>query len=99
MCLAKRYRVTTIREAVDCPARIWPVTVFESLRAAEAVAILKALGVAVPQVPNTLRHAALRDLFATLDPAALHVEMVRTLKRTRDQIGRASCRERVCQYV
>ncbi|MFM2279973.1 MAG: hypothetical protein RLZZ444_2204 [Pseudomonadota bacterium] len=84
MCLSKRYRITTIREAVDCPARICPVTVFESLRAAEAVAILKALGVAVPQVPNTLRHAALRDLFATLDPAALHVEMVRTLKRTRD---------------
>jgi len=26
----------------------------------------------------------MRDLFATLDPAALHVEMVRTLKRTRD---------------
>lgn len=38
----------------------------------------------VPQVPNTLRHAALRDLFAALDPAALHVEMVRTLKRTRN---------------
>jgi hypothetical protein len=84
MCLSKRYRITTIREAVDCPARICPVTVFESLRAAEAVAILKALGVAVPQVPNTQRHAALRNLFATLDPAALHVEMVRTLKRTRD---------------
>lgn len=84
MCLSKRYRITTVREAVDCPARICPVTVFESLRTPEAVAILKVLGVAVPQVPNTLRHAALRDLFATLDPATLHVEMVRTLKRTRD---------------
>lgn len=84
MCLSKRYRITTVREAVDCPARICPVTVFESLRTDEAVAILKGLGVAVQQVPNTLRHAALRDLFATLDPTALHVEMVRTLKRTRD---------------
>jgi hypothetical protein len=84
MCLSKRYRITTVREAVDCPARICPVTVFESLRSAEAVAILKGLGVVVQQVPNTLRHAALRDLFAALDPAALHVEMVRTLKRTRD---------------
>lgn len=84
MCLSKRYRITTVREAVDCPARICPVTVFESLRTDEAVAILKGLGVGVQQVPNTLRHAALRDLFATLDPAALHVEMVRTLKRTRD---------------
>lgn len=84
MCLSKRYRISTVREAVDCPARICPVTVFESLRTAEAAAILKAMGVAVPQVPNTQRHAVLRHLFATLDPAALHVEMVRTLKRTRN---------------
>lgn len=84
MCLSRRYRITTVREAVDCPDRICPVTVFESLRIAEAATILKALGVSVPQVPNTQRHAALRDLFATLEPAALHVEMVRTLKRTRD---------------
>jgi hypothetical protein len=84
MCLSKRYQISTVREADDCPARICPVTVFESLRSAEAAAILKALGIAVPQVPNTQRHAASRDLFATLDPVALHVEMVRTLKRTRD---------------
>ena len=42
------------------------------------------MGVTVPEVPNTQRHAALRELFATLEPVALHVEMVRTLKRTRD---------------
>jgi hypothetical protein len=84
MCLSTRYRITTVREAADCPARICPITVFESLRTAEAVSILRAMRVAVPQVPNTQRHAAMRDLFATLDPAALHVEMVRTLKRTRD---------------
>ena len=84
MCLSKRYRISTVREAVDCPARICPMTVFESLRVGEAAAILKAMAVAVPQVPNTQRHSALRELFATLDPAALHVEMVRTLKRTRD---------------
>lgn len=84
MCLSKRYRITTVREAVDCPARICPVTVFESLRMAEGMAILKAMGVMVPEVPNTKRHAAMRDLFAKLDPVALHVEMVRTLKRTRD---------------
>jgi hypothetical protein len=60
------------------------MTVFESLRMAEGAAILRAMGVTVPQVSNTRRHAAMRDLFATLDPVALHVEMVRTLKRTRD---------------
>lgn len=84
MCLSKRYQITTVRKAVDCPARICPVTVFESLRMAEGVAILRAMGVTVPHVPNTQRHAAMCDLFAALDPVALHVEMVRTLKRTRD---------------
>lgn len=84
MCLSKRYQITTVRDAIDCPARVCPVTVFESLRTGEATAILKAMGVTVPQVPNTQRHAVMRDLFAALDPAALHVEMVRTLKRTRD---------------
>ena len=84
MCLSSRYRITTVREAVDCPARICPLTVLESLRTGEGAAILGALGVTVPQVPNTQRHAAMCDLFAALDPAALHFEMVRTLKRTRN---------------
>lgn len=84
MCLSKRYQIQTVREAIDRPERICPVTVFESLRAVEASAILKALGIAVPQVPNTQRHAALRELFAGLDPTAVHFEMVRTLKCTRD---------------
>lgn len=84
MCLSKRYQITTVREAFDCPERICPVTVFESLRIAEGAAILRAMGIAVPRVPNTQRHAAMRDLFASLDPSALHAEMVRTLKRTRD---------------
>lgn len=84
MCLSKRYRISTVREAVNCPGRICPVTVLESLRADEAIAILKALGVKVPRVPNTLRHALLRDLFSELEPTSLHAEMVRTLRRTRD---------------
>lgn len=84
MCLSKRYRISSVREARDYPERICPVTVFESLRMAEAVTILKALGVPVPLVPNTQRHVVLRELFAALDPATLHAQMVRTLKRTRN---------------
>lgn len=84
LCLSKRYRISCIREARDCPERLCPTTVFESLRAPEAIAILEVLGVPVPQVPNTQRHAVLRELFSSLEPAALHVQMVRTLKRTRD---------------
>lgn len=82
--LSRRGRISTVREAADCPERVCPVTVFESLRTAEAEAILKALAISVPKLPNTKRHAAFRALFAQLDPAALHMEMVRTLKRTRN---------------
>ncbi len=84
MCLSKRYQITTVREPADSPERICPVAVFESLRMAEGIAILRAMGVAVPEVPNTQKHTAMRDLFARLDPVLLHAEMVRTLKRTRD---------------
>ena len=84
MMLASRYRITTVREAEDRPDRIRPAAVFESLRAAEAAAILKSLNIAVPAVPNTQRHAAMRDLFEGLNPTVVHRSMVSTLKRTRD---------------
>lgn len=84
MCLSKRHQITTIREGLECPARICPETVFESLRIAECVTILQAMGVTVPEVPNTQRHSEMRALFARLDPVTLHAEMVQTLKRSRD---------------
>ena len=84
MFLSKRYQITQVREAVDRSARICPVTVFDSLRMAEGVAILQAFGVKVPAIPNTQKHAAMRALFSKLDPVALHAEMVRTLKQTRN---------------
>ncbi len=84
MCLSQRYQISSVRDAIDCPERICPFTVFESLRLAEAAAILKSFDVAVPLVPNTQRHAVLRELFGTLEPSALHIQMVRTLKRTRN---------------
>lgn len=84
MMLAARYRIKKVREAADRPDRICPATVFESLRAAEAVAILKRLKVEAPDVPNTQRHAAMRAVFAQLDATAVHGAMVTVLKRTRD---------------
>jgi uncharacterized protein CbrC (UPF0167 family) len=84
MMLSSRYQISTVREAEDRPDRICPATVFESLRSSEAAAILRSMGVAVPDVPNTQRHAVMRDLFDAQDPAAVHVAMVKTLKRTRD---------------
>ncbi len=84
MCLSKRYRISTVRKAQDCSARICPATVFESLRMAEGTTILRAMGERVPDVPNTQKHVAVRDLFTKLDPHALHLEMVRTLKQSRN---------------
>lgn len=84
LCLSKKYRISTEREALDNPAQICPTTVFESLRAVEATAILRKLGAKIPQVPNTQRHSALRALFIELDPTSLHIEMVRTLKSSRN---------------
>lgn len=84
MCLTKRYQIKTIREAKNSPERVCPRTVFESLRITESIEILEHLGVKVPDVPNTQRHAVLRELFSELDPATLHFEMVKTLKRTRE---------------
>lgn len=84
MMLSSRYQISTVREAEDRPDRICPATVFESLRSSEAATILKSMGVAVPDVPNTQRHAVMRDLFDAQDPSAVHVAMVKTLKRTRD---------------
>lgn len=83
MCLSKRYRISTVRDATDHPGRICPITVFESLRSSEARAILEALGTPVPDLPNTMRHSAMRKLFATLRPADVHYAMVSTLKRSR----------------
>ena len=86
MCLSKRYQIRTIREAIDSPAQICPVTVFETLRMTESLAILHAMGIATPDVPNTQRHAVMRNLFSSLDPVTLHLEMVRTLKQTRSLV-------------
>jgi len=84
LCLSRRYRITMVRDAADRPERICPETVFASLRSAEAAAILKALGVDVPVVPNTQLYGAMRELFTHVEPVALHREFVRTLKRTRN---------------
>ncbi|MBR0644147.1 sce7726 family protein [Roseomonas hellenica] len=84
MCLSKRYRISIVRDAVDHPERVCPRTVFEALRSSEASAILKAMGVSVPAVPNTQLHGVMRGLFAKLEPGELHEQMVRTLKRSRN---------------
>lgn len=84
MCLSRSYNISTVRDAVDQRDRICPVTVFESLRSAEARGILQTLGAPIPEVPNTMLHSAMREVFTTLGPEEVHLAMVSTLKRTRN---------------
>jgi hypothetical protein len=84
MALERWDRIRTVREAADRPDLVCPVTICQSLRTAEARALLRNLDVAMPEVPNTLMHAALKECFARLDPAQAHAEMVKTLKKSRN---------------
>ncbi len=84
MNLVRWNRIRTVREAPDRSDLVCPVTIFESLRLAEARTILRELDVLAPEVPNTMLHSAMRRCFEGLDPAQVHNQMVRVLKRTRN---------------
>lgn len=84
MVLERWNRIRTVRDAADRPDLVCPITICDSLRTAEARALLCNLGVAVPDLPNTRMRGALRECFARLDAADVHAEMVRTLKKSRN---------------
>lgn len=84
LSLVRWDRIHTVREAASRPDLVCPVTIFDSLRLSEAHLILESLGVQVPDLPNTLLYSATRELFARLDPTETHLQMVQTLKRTRN---------------
>ncbi|MCA8298793.1 sce7726 family protein [Burkholderia sp. AU30198] len=83
MSLGRRNRIRTERDASERPDLVCPVTIFESLRSAEARTILQNLGISVPDVPNTMLHGVMRECFARLTPEDAHQQMVHTLKQTR----------------
>lgn len=81
--LARWNRIRTVREAKENSERLCSLAIFDSARRDEACAILKAIGLEVPNLPNTQIHRAMRALFEPLDPAMVHSHWVHTLKRTR----------------
>lgn len=83
MSLVRWDRVKTVREAVDRADAVCPLTIFDSLRLAEATEILNSFGIDAPDLPNTKMRAALQERFAALPARPLHAEMVRVLKRSR----------------
>lgn len=95
LSLSRRYQISTKREPIVCADRICPATVFDSLRIAEAKSILQSVGRTVPELPNTQMHAALRAMFATLDPEAVHDGMLETLKRSRSLLPLADLVEQL----
>lgn len=84
MSLTRWNRIHTVREAIEKADQVSPVTIFDSLRMAEARIILRNLNIPEPDVPNTMLYGAMRECFSRLAPAEVHQQMVTTLKRTRN---------------
>ena len=83
MVLTERFRISTIREAINEPARIVPSVLFDSLRVHEARRVLEKAGVHVPVAPNTLQRRLLRERFAALDSRVAHDATVSVLRAAR----------------
>lgn len=82
--LSGQYKISTIRNGIDNPARTCPISIFDAVNLKEAKCILKDLQVDFPAVPNTQQYGLLRDLFKELDPESTHRGMVKVLKNTRN---------------
>lgn len=83
LLLNDQFRISTIREAVDCTDRIEPEAVFNSMSQSEAIKILEHLNILIPKLPNTQIHQAIRDLFIKIPPRELHESMLHVLKEKR----------------
>lgn len=81
--LSNRYQISTVHNAKDCPERISPLTIFESIRIYEAKQILNLNDIYFPDVPNTEVHSLLKEKFLKLAPSIAHASMVEVLKKTR----------------
>lgn len=83
--LSERFRFQTAREAQNRPERTVPTMILETLRIDEATEVLARIGHEVPIVPNTQIRTELTRIFAELDPATVHQEMVKVLRESRSQ--------------
>ena len=86
LMLNGRSQIKTIREAKDGASQICPLMLFDSLRTVEAMETVSALGINIPEVPNTVIRRELRELFSQLKPEKLHQAAVRVLKESRSQL-------------
>lgn len=84
LLLKDRFRISTIREAIDSAEKINPGAIFDSIRLDEAKKILIINGYSIPDLPNTLMSQALKKEFLKLSPIEAHSGMVKVLKSTRN---------------
>lgn len=89
LVLSRRFTLQTERPAVIDPSRTSSLAILDFVRIDEAEAILRALDIPMPQVPNTQLRSRLRDIFADLDAEQVHDVMVRVLKEKRSQMAAA----------
>jgi hypothetical protein len=83
LVLSERFQLSTVRQARSNPGRLVPTKIFETLQRREAEQVLRECGRAVPKMPNTQMHSALRAAFGTMEPAETHLAFVEVLKRSR----------------
>ncbi len=90
LVLNSRFKISTLREGLNCPDAIDPCMVFDSIHKNEAIRILQMMNVEVPDVPNTRFHAAMTEVFSQLDSVDVHSCMISVLKETRSLLPLSS---------
>ena len=90
LLLSDRYQISTVRESIESTTEIQSETIFDSIRLSESKAILKNVGIEIPEVPNTKTYFALKKLFHEIPKEVAHEQMVRVLIKTRNQSKQSS---------
>ena len=85
LLLNDRYQISTIRESKNFSCNIKAESIFDSIHLSESKAILKNLGIEIPEVPNTMAYSTFKSIFKELPNEVAHEQMVKILKKTRDQ--------------
>lgn len=84
LTLSARQNLSTLREAVERIDLMKSEAIFDTIRTDEAIKLLQRLGVSVPQMPNTLIRATLRQIFTKISVADLYPVLISVLKMSRD---------------
>jgi hypothetical protein len=86
MVLTERNTIKTIRDPKSGRNQVQPMIIFDSLRKAEYVSIIKDIFGFIPDVPNTLIYKKCKALFCKLSPEKAHDSMVNVLKKRGNSI-------------